>query len=976
VEPAQLDFERLLDRFDEAWRTGAPLQIEELLDSARGTGGTSSRRKLLEELLKVDLEYRWRRAASAQNGSTSAFSPLRLEEYVQRYPDLGKLEELSAELIGEEYRVRQCWGDHPAHTDYTARFAQQATKLEGILTGIDIELAADAARQKRLSLDQDAQTIKSLNSGLARADAFSASGGRQSITSITALMDAIRRCQLLSATQLDEIDQDLRHIADVESFAQELVQRGCLTQYQVNELLRGRGADLLLGPYVVLERLGEGGVGQVFKARQQPLGRVVALKVVRRELLSDPEVLGRFWREIRVISQLTHPNIVRAYDAGPVGATHFLAMEYVEGIDLARLVKQSGPLPVAAACEYVRQADLGLQHAHERGLVHRDIKPSNLMLSAAGHRLSAVGQAEKPNAERRTPKAVVKILDLGLARFRQTVDGEATAMLTAAIGPSSLTPVQALMIGTPDYMAPEQAVNFHGADIRADIYSLGCTLYYLLAGQPPFPGGALAEKLLRHQQAEAPPLELFRADVPGELSAIARRMLAKRAEDRYQVPGEVAAALQRLLGDGKVVFAAVPQLKVYSPAVNAADCWQTARSADLAPRLTSRLRRLRIAVIGGVLSLALFAVLVALSPPSSWFSKAPSNLALPVAQREFRDAPELLPAPAEQKEPLLPFDQLDPEAIPGALRFPGQPNELVAMLDGQPGQPFKQVHSVAISPDGKTLAIAPEKGVQLWSIAPLRERVLLPHGNGVTTMLFAPDGKTVITCDGSAHVWDLSGKRLTTIRKVGTVALAPDGKMLATAHNDPARSEYTVRLWELVPGAEPKPLPHEFKGHTNYVLSLAFSPDGALLATGGRDAMVRMWSVQTGEERPMLKGHTYYVTALAFSPDGKTLASGSHDNTVRRWDVARGKEHTLERRYHERGVNALAYAANGKMASADQRGCVVLWDEDHKQKLVWQSARDVTSLAFSPEGQHLAIGNANGTVCILRLAAPPVKAGP
>src|SRR5262249_17044618 len=147
------------------------------------------------------------------------------------------------------------------------------------------------------------------------------------------------------------------------------------------QLSNGRAGDLVFGQYVVLDLLGEGGMGRVYKARHRGMKRLVALKVIRRDMVSDAETVGRFYREMKLASQLSHPNIVRAYDAGPVGATHYLALEYVEGIDIARLVQQSGPLPAAEACEYIRQAACGLAHANEKGLVHRDIKPSNLLLS-------------------------------------------------------------------------------------------------------------------------------------------------------------------------------------------------------------------------------------------------------------------------------------------------------------------------------------------------------------------------------------------------------------------------------------------------------------------------------------------------------------------------------------------------------------------------------------------------------------------
>jgi serine/threonine protein kinase len=282
----------------------------------------------------------------------------------------------------------------------------------------------------------------------------------------------------------------------------------------IEQPLQENGRDLTLGSYLLLARLGQGGMGEVFKARHQRMNRIVALKVIRKERLADADSVRRFEREAKAAARLFHPNIVTVYDADQDGETHFLAMEYVEGIDLAKLVRRSGPLPVAQACEYVRQASLGLQHAYERGLVHRDIKPANLLLANEG--------------------GVVKILDMGLARLSRLMDEEASSILTQ----------EGEVMGTPDFMAPEQAIDPHRVDIRADIYSLGCTLYYLLTGKPPFPGGTLAQKLLWHQQAETPNLAKLRSGVPRGLVAILFKMLTKRPEDRYQTPTEVARELE------------------------------------------------------------------------------------------------------------------------------------------------------------------------------------------------------------------------------------------------------------------------------------------------------------------------------------------------------------------------------------------------------------------------------------------------
>jgi Leucine-rich repeat (LRR) protein/tRNA A-37 threonylcarbamoyl transferase component Bud32 len=335
---------------------------------------------------------------------------------------------------------------------------------------------------------------------------------------VAALLDSLRQCRLLESMQLQEVEGQATRFADAKALAGELIRRGWLTPYQVNQLLHGRGRELLLGSYILLERLGEGGMGQVFKARNWKLGRVVAVKLIRPERLAHPDAVRRFRREVQAAAALSHANIVHAYDADEIGGTHLLVMECVEGAnDLARLVKERGPLPVAQACEYIRQAALGLQHAYKRGLVHRDIKPHNLLLTADGR--------------------TVKILDMGLARLdRPDADGEKSSTMTQ----------EGAVMGTPDYIAPEQVMGSHDVDIRADLYSLGCTFYQLLTGRVPFPGGTLMQKFDGQRFQEPAPIENFRPDVPPAVAAVVRQLMAKKPEERYQTPAEVVAALAAL----------------------------------------------------------------------------------------------------------------------------------------------------------------------------------------------------------------------------------------------------------------------------------------------------------------------------------------------------------------------------------------------------------------------------------------------
>ncbi len=271
--------------------------------------------------------------------------------------------------------------------------------------------------------------------------------------------------------------------------------------------------------YRIVAVLGRGGMGVVYKAEHRLMERPVALKVIDRGLTDKPEVVERFRREVKAAAQLTHPNIVHAYDAEQAGDSHFLVMEFVEGTTLARRVEENGPLPIQEACDSIRQAALGLQRAWEHGLVHRDIKPHNLML---------------------TPQGVVKVLDFGLARLAGESRPSLPSPADAAAPAGHLLTQMGMVMGTADYMAPEQATDPHAADIRADVYSLGCTLYYLLTGRPPFPEGTILDKLLAHgQRTPAPP-----SGVPAALVRVLERMMAKEPAHRYQTPAEVAEALR------------------------------------------------------------------------------------------------------------------------------------------------------------------------------------------------------------------------------------------------------------------------------------------------------------------------------------------------------------------------------------------------------------------------------------------------
>ena len=337
------------------------------------------------------------------------------------------------------------------------------------------------------------------------------------LISLQQFVERLTHCGLFSAEELSAFEDSLppeKRPQDAGGLARELILAERLTRFQAEAVYRGHTKGLVMGEYVVLDKIGAGGMGEVLKARHRRMDRVVALKILPSNAVSSPGAVKRFRREVKAAARLEHPNIVIAHDAGESDGIHFLAMEYVEGLDFSKLVRCLGPLPIADACELIRQAALGLQHTHEHGLIHRDIKPSNLMLAAVGQ---------------------VKILDLGLALLpHESLQG----------GEEITSSGQA--VGTLDYMAPEQATDSHDVDIRADIYSLGASLYELLAGQVPFSGRRFdspVKKIMALATEPVPPIKRLRDDVPEALADVIHRMLAKNPDDRFSTPSEVVAAL-------------------------------------------------------------------------------------------------------------------------------------------------------------------------------------------------------------------------------------------------------------------------------------------------------------------------------------------------------------------------------------------------------------------------------------------------
>jgi serine/threonine protein kinase len=349
----------------------------------------------------------------------------------------------------------------------------------------------------------------------------------------------LRRARLPSAPAIEAAFARLPESDEAPAIARALVAGGLLSRFQARQLLAGKASRLTLGAYCLVEPLGRGGAGRVYKAVHTTMARAVAIKVIPRRVLKQGGDLNSFKREVQAAAQLQHPNIVTAYDAAQSKGVYFLVMEYVAGPSLLELVKEQGPLPVSLACELIRQAAEALQHAHEKGVVHRDIKPGNLLVVPSGAALPEGGADElaRPSTAARGP--LLKVVDFGLARLHQGAGLVDT--ISAATG---------TVLGTLDYISPEQANNIHDTDIRSDLYSLGCTFYYALTGRVPFPADNPMARLFHHLMTEPPLLGALRPDAPAAVAAIYRRLLSKDRAQRFQTPAELAQALAPWCGRG------------------------------------------------------------------------------------------------------------------------------------------------------------------------------------------------------------------------------------------------------------------------------------------------------------------------------------------------------------------------------------------------------------------------------------------
>jgi serine/threonine protein kinase/WD40 repeat protein len=754
----------------------------------------------------------------------------------------------------------------------------------------------------------------------------------------------LRRWPLLTGEQLKGLEA---HKGVGESLADELLRRGWLTAYQIKEVEAGRASALIFGPYTILDVLGEGGMGRVYKARHRALDRLTALKIVRPDRLAGPHAVARFAQEARSAANLKHPNLVTVYDAGEIDGVPFAALEYVAGTDLQRLVAESGPLLVSKACDFVRQAALGLQHAHEEGLIHRDIKPGNLMLAPGG---------------------VVKVLDFGLARFAHA-GGDMT--------------VTGQVVGTPAYIAPEQAENAKRADARSDIFSLGCTLFYLLTGRLPYRGEGGMEQLAARLQGDAISLRKLLPGAPAALTAVVARMLARDPDDRYQTPAEVAAALEPFSRSAQ------------EPTV------------DYVPPRKKRLRPLPAvyAAIGVVL---LFVVVLGID----YWGKQRHDPGQP--------APVVDPPAGDGSQKLVDGDGTKgdppvkkPKAVrPGEPVIIGDPNwrsfgpvtrlavtfdgkrfstastvktadgayDLVTVRDGVTGEEITstrltevghEVQSLAFSRDGRFLAVSARSGggkvYDLSHDNPWAEPASQFAGFYAGTLRF--DGADLLAVQNAeASLWAIDAPKARSLPPRGAwkstavhPALSPDGRWLAYGNIFDGNAIFLRDLTR--PDAKPR-LAAPVKPMSTS--ALAASPDGRLVAIAEGNVPLRLYDLSADEPKELIGAKVdpnddNTTRTLAFNGDGTRLALGSTDGTVQLWRTAEGQAKLLTTDLaHDNEVTAVAFAGNGTLFTAGGDHRVRRWRAGAKLEpdpdgSGWGPGGIVSGVAFTSDGKALVM---------------------
>jgi WD40 repeat protein len=676
------------------------------------------------------------------------------------------------------------------------------------------------------------------------------------------------------------------------------------------------------GTYQITGALGEGGMAAVYKAYQTSVDRTVAIKVLPRQLASDPEFVSRFKREALLLAKLQHPHILPVFDYGESEGYTYLVMPFITGGTLTAQLSAL-PTPLSTIRKIISQLGDALDYAHTRGLVHRDIKPSNVLIDEGGNCL---------------------LSDFGIAKI---VEG--TSRLTSS----------GAIIGTPYYMSPEQGSG-RKIDARTDVYALGVMLFEMATGRVPYMAETPVAVIFKHIQDPLPIPRQFNPALPEAVEKVIVTALAKRPEDRYQTAGDLVRALQAAIPGDTHEGKGAPGQEV-RPTTKPVDPWPARK--PVWPW-----------VLGGCGVLLILAIVIAAAGGATYLvsklKTTPSPIFL-LASNQNQTA-----TLGEQPTPMLTVNtpQVPSEAVTAAPMLAAStsmPGKIIPIstpiltlipqsskaLDPQNASQAGQLDTMADlsakkvrwSPDGTELISAGYNITVLDGQTHQRKREISTDGNWINDLRISPDGHfLVFSTSNSVQVYDYvsSGQLYVKegIASANGLGISPDGKYLAVAEN------MVVKIFNLPDGSEVTTL----VGHQSTLNSVAFSPDGKTLASADND--IKLWDITTWKELATLKGHDSWVKGLAFSPDGLTLASASTDNTIKLWDTASGLLRTTLTG-HTGQVEEVAFSPDGRLlASAGWDPSVILWDTATGSLLKKLTGHSdwVISVAFSPDGSQVA----------------------